>query len=234
MAAMHNVSMPEQEAPTGKRSSRRQGGAAATSAVRQAILDGEFSPGQRLVEADLCAGFGITRGAARAALVELIHEGLVERVANQSARVRVIPLDEAVAILECRMQLEVLCASSAAHNGTEDEIAELRGLGDRLAQAVAEANPAKYSAINHELHRAVWACSRNSVAESLLRRLNSQMVRHQFQLAFRAGRPETSLAEHVAIIEAIARRDEIAAADAVREHLRSVIAALRASQAKDG
>jgi DNA-binding GntR family transcriptional regulator len=52
-------------------------------------------------------------------------------------------------------------------------------------------------------------------------------VRHRFQLALRPGRPQHSLNEHLAMIEAIRARDPQAAEAAVRAHLTSVIEALR-------
>ena len=71
---------------------------------------------------------------------------------------------------------------------------------------MAEANPEKYSELNRELHRRVGAISAQHVAIGLLDRLHGQLVRHQFQLALRPGRPEVSLAEHLAILEAVADR----------------------------
>ena len=56
--------------------------------IRKAILDGDFSPNQRLVEADLCEEFHASRGAVRTALLELSSQGLVERIQNRGARVR--------------------------------------------------------------------------------------------------------------------------------------------------
>jgi hypothetical protein len=58
-------------------------------------------------------------------------------------------------------------------------------------------------------------------------------VRHQFQLALRPGRPEVSLAEHLAILEAVADRRPHDANLAVRAHLASVIEALRACDQPD-
>jgi DNA-binding FadR family transcriptional regulator len=52
-------------------------------------------------------------------------------------------------------------------------------------------------------------------------------VRHRFRLALRAGRPQVSLPEHQAIIDAIAARDPAAAEAAARSHLASVIDALQ-------
>src|SRR5215831_8580844 len=86
----------------------------ALAALRQAILSGDVAPGQRLVEEELAAMLGVTRQSLRAALLDLTAEGLVERIPNRGARVRVVSTDEAVAITECRMALEALCAVKAA------------------------------------------------------------------------------------------------------------------------
>jgi DNA-binding GntR family transcriptional regulator len=64
-----------------------------------------MAPGQRLVEEELAGTLGVTRASLRAALFDLTAEGLVERIPNRGARVRTISVDEAVAIIECRMVL---------------------------------------------------------------------------------------------------------------------------------
>jgi DNA-binding GntR family transcriptional regulator len=201
----------------------------ALAALRLAILSGDVAPGQRLVEEELAGMLGVTRASLRAALIDLAAEGLVERVPNRGARVRVVSLQEAVAITECRMALEALCAGKAALNVTDEEAAQLRELGKNLTRAVADGNPLKYSELNRELHRRVGVISRQAVAVSLLERLHAQIVRHQFQLALRPGRPETSLAEHLAILNAIADRRPEDAEQATRRHLSSVIEALRSA-----
>lgn len=200
----------------------------ALAALRRSILSGAFVPGQRLVEEELAGTLGVTRQSLRAALFDLTTEGLVERIPNRGARVRIVSTAEAVAITECRMALEALCAAKAALNVTDQEAAGLRELGTSLKRAVAENDPLTYSELNRELHRRFCVISRQTVAVGLLDRLHGQLVRHQFQLALRPGRPEVSLAEHLAILNAIAGRRPQDADLAVRAHLASVIAALEA------
>jgi DNA-binding GntR family transcriptional regulator len=202
----------------------------ALASVRQAILSGNVAPGQRLVEEELASVFGVTRASLRAALIDLTAEGLVERVPNRGARVRVVSLDEAIAITECRMVLEALCAGKAAQHATDDEAAQLREIGRELTKAVTGSDPLKYSELNRELHRLIGVISRQAVAVGLLERLHAQIVRHQFQLSLRPGRPEKSLSEHLAIIDAIADRRPDDAEAAARRHLSSVIEALRAAE----
>ena len=194
--------------------------------LRQAILAGDMAPGQRLVEEELAGMLGVTRASLRAALFDLTAEGLVERIPNRGARVRAVTLDEAVAITECRMALEGLCAAKAAERVTEREAARLRQLGEELERSLADGEPLKYSALNHELHRLVREISGQAVAAGLLERLNGQLVRHQFQLSLRPGRPQASLPEHLAIIAAIVGGRPAEAEEATRRHLRSVITAL--------
>jgi DNA-binding GntR family transcriptional regulator len=205
----------------------------AFAALRQAILSGDLAPGQRLVEEELAGTLGVTRQSLRSALLDLTAEGLVERIPNRGARVRVVSTEEAVAITECRMALEALCAVKAAQRITVDEAARLRELAENLKRSVAEGNPLKYSELNRELHRRVGVISGQNVAVGLLERLHAQLVRHQFQLALRPGRPEVSLPEHVAIAHAVAGRRPEDAERAVRAHLASVIEALQADNTSD-
>jgi DNA-binding GntR family transcriptional regulator len=200
---------------------------AALEALRTALLNGDVVPGQRLVEAELAETFRVTRASVRAALIDLTAEGLVERIPYRGARVRVVTVDEAIAITECRMVLEGLCAAKAAEKVTDDQIDALTHLGASMRAAVDDGEPMKYSSMNRELHRLVREFADQPTASALLQRLHGQIVRHQFRLALRDGRPQVSLPEHLAIIDAIARRDPDAAEAAARAHLRSVITALR-------
>jgi DNA-binding GntR family transcriptional regulator len=125
------------------------------------------------------------------------------------------------------MVLEGLCAAKAAELATDEQIGQLTELAERMRQAVEDGEPLKYSVLNRDLHRMVQEYSGQTVAADLLHRLNAQIVRHQFQLALRSGRPHVSVTEHLAIVAAIADRDPVAAEAAARAHLRSVIDALR-------
>jgi DNA-binding GntR family transcriptional regulator len=215
--------MPKEARPsTGEQAKQH-----ALAQLRQAILHGEMAPAQRLVENELAEQFGVTRASIRAALIDLESQGLVERIRNRGSRVRVVTVDEAVAITECRMVLEGLCAAKAAALASDEQLVELTELGTAMTKAVADGEPVTYSGLNQELHAKVREYSGQRTALDLLERLNAQLVRHRFQLALRPGRPQQSLSEHLAIIEAIRARDPQAAETAVRAHLTSVIEALR-------
>ncbi|MGW1468632.1 GntR family transcriptional regulator [Streptomyces sp. NPDC002308] len=215
--------MPEEARP----GSGEQAKQYALERLRETILRGGMAPAQRLVENELAEQYGVTRASIRAALLDLASEGLVERIRNRGSRVRVVTIEEAVEITECRMALEALCAAKAAEIATDAQIDELADLGKAMSEAVAHGDPVSYSELNHDLHTLIRVVSGRRTAVALLERLNAQLVRHRFQLALRPGRPQQSLSEHLAVIEAISARDPRAAEGAVRAHLSSVIDALR-------
>lgn len=205
------------------------GGAAAL--IRQDIVTGTFAPGQRLVEAELSARFGLSRATVRAALVELDHEGLVERIAHRGARVRTLSLTEAIDITEVRMVLEGLCAHKAAENITDQQITVLREIGSRMRESVDSGDLLTYRSLNVRLHDTIRWIAAQPVAESVLNRLLARSVHHQFRLALVPGRAAVSLSEHLAIIDEVCAKEPAAAERAMRRHIESVMRALRTAEA---
>jgi DNA-binding GntR family transcriptional regulator len=199
---------------------------AVLDALRAAILDGEFAAGQRLVEVDLCERFGCSRFAVRAAIPVLASEGLVELQRHRGARVRVIPLAEAIEITEVRRLLEGLTAARAAERVTPAQAAELEQVIEEMRGAVSSAELLRYSDANAALHRLIRVIAAHRTATGILERLRAQMVRHQFALSLTPGRPAVSLAQHERIAAAIIARDPERAEAAMQDHIASVIDAL--------
>lgn len=200
--------------------------AAVLDELRAAILAGEFVAGQRLVEVDLCERFGCSRFAVRAAIPVLTSEGLVDVQRHRGARVRVIPLDEAIEITEVRGMLEGLAAARAAQRATTADIEELQEIIRQMREAVAAAELVRYSDANARLHALIRRIAAHQTATGIIERLRAQMVRHQFMLSLVPGRPTVSLAQHKRIVAAIAARDAAAAETAMRDHITSVIESL--------
>jgi len=201
---------------------------AVAAAIRTAILQGEYAPAQRLIEADLCERFGTSRFIVRAALQELSAQGLVEFQRNRGARVREVSLAEAIEITEVRQLLEGLEAARAALRINKAEAAALRGIVTDMHAAVAGSELLRYSELNASLHAAIRDIAAHETSARLLRQLRDQTVRHQFSLSLVPGRPSVSLPQHEAIVTAVTAHDPAAAEQAMHDHLESVIEALRA------
>jgi DNA-binding GntR family transcriptional regulator len=197
--------------------------------LREAIVRGELTPNQRLVEADVSDEFGMPRAAVRTALMRLEHEGLVERKPHRGARVRLVSEAEAVEILEARAALEGLAARQAALNLSPAGASELREILERQRAALAKEDLLGASDVNAELHAKIVELSGHATAQRLIRALNSQMVRYQFRTILIPGRPTQSIEEHTAIVNALTGGEPEAAERAMRWHLNQVAKALHAS-----
>ena len=167
----------------------------------QAILRGEFQPNERLIETELAQRYDVGRAAIRTTLARLEQDGLVEREPNRGARVRAISEEEAVETLEARAVLEGLAARYAARNVTDGDIADLRAIVGEMEARLAEGDLLGISDGNAHLHA------------RLLQIANNRTV--------------ARLAEHRAIVEAVAARDPEAAEATMRDHLAHTVQALR-------
>jgi DNA-binding GntR family transcriptional regulator len=205
----------------------------AYAALHAAIVAGSLSPGERLVEEELAERLGCSRGAVRAALMRLGHEGLVVRERNRGARVRRFTVEEAIEILEARAALESLAAGYAALRRTGAEARELQSLVADMGRLQRSGELLAMSERNAVMHRRILEISRHEVAHDICARLHSQVVRFQFRTVLAPGRSTKSLAEHRAIVEAIVAGDRRRAERAMRDHLTKVAAALTAVAAPE-
>jgi DNA-binding GntR family transcriptional regulator len=202
--------------------------------LRREIVTGRLQPNERLVEADLMRSLGATRSAVRAALARLAHEGLVEHERNRGAKVRFVGEHEAIEILEARVVLEGLMARKAAENATPAEVASLREMIASMRGLLDAGDLMSMSDANSRLHAMILTIGRHATVERLVSTLNSHLVRFQYRTILLLGRPELSLAEHTAIVEAVVAGDGDAAEAAMRRHLVHLTDALRSAAASDG
>jgi DNA-binding GntR family transcriptional regulator len=96
-----------------------------------------------------------------------------------------------------------------------------------MRRAVTAGEFRRYSDLNQRLHALVRHIAGHRTADTIIETLRGQLVRHQFMLSLHPGRPTVSLPQHERVIEAIRERDPKAAEAAMREHIASVIEALR-------
>ncbi len=194
--------------------------------LRADILNGDFPPGVRLVEAQLTERYDVGRAAVRSAILALTTEGLVVHEANRGASVRRIPVEVAIEIAQARAVLEGLLARRAAERATSGERAELAAIISEMEAAVANSDQAAYSELNRVLHRRIREISGHTTAGELVANLRDRGAHQEFQLSVQPGRSEVSLPQHREIVDAIVDARPDAAEAAMQAHLRSVEDAL--------
>jgi DNA-binding GntR family transcriptional regulator len=189
--------------------------------LREALIDQVFAPGEALREATLTELYGVSKTPIREALVRLQQDGLVEIAAYRGARASSYSAADLAEIFEAREILEVECVRRAA-------LAEGSGTADRLAATVASAEAAvardelaDAAASLDDFDEVLFEQLQNGLLDEIRQRL-SMHLRRVGRVNLSADSITRSLAEHRAIIAAVAAHDADAADAALRAHLHSV------------
>ena len=190
--------------------------------LRRQIILGQIPDGARLVEDDLAARFGVSRGPIRQAYTTLERERLVRTRPGKGTYVRALTEDSVRQLFAVRTILEVSAAELAARRvASEPEQAMvLRTLADRFARAAEEGRLAQYAELDHDIHRKIWELSGNEHLADVLGYLTvlSRVIvalEYESRSQWREVTPRT----HRKLVEAVASGDPEVAGQWARQHL---------------
>jgi DNA-binding GntR family transcriptional regulator len=199
--------------------------------IRQMIISGDLSPGERLFEDRLAEQLGVSRNPVREALRALEGTGLVEVVPRRGAYVSSFEADRARQLLEVRQVLEAYAAELAARHRTDDDLAALRECIEQGRRATAANDAVQAAACHREFHLLIERASKNEYLEPTVAPL-----RHQTELVFSMlvdVRGVTGWDEHQHMLEAIEQQDADAARQATMRHMHSVFRDLSSRSSTD-
>ena len=208
----------------------------AAESLLEAIRRGTFEPGSKLPnEHTLAAQLGVSRNAAREALQRLVsldvlsarhgYGYVVETVENARAvRPEVLVLsrgpEELFALLEARAALEKELAALAARRATVEQVGQLRAALEQLGSAIAAQQPGTEADV--AFHLAIAQAAGNPFLFRLSDVIRVYLERMRGSLPSWTHDRSDVLARHTTVFEAIASRDEAAAAEAMRRHMEMV------------
>lgn len=187
--------------------------------LRHDILEGIYTPRQRLVETAIAAQLSVSRATLRVVLTRLQHEGLVEIQPNRGAQVRALSLVEAAEILQAREVLEGLAASLAAEQATPEQLLALRHLVTQMEHTLSADDLLGLLPLASRFHRMVIEAAKQAVVAQLLDMLHAPLIRHQFRIILVPGRKAAALAEFRDILSCLEKRDASGAEQAMRHHM---------------
>lgn len=186
--------------------------------LRDLILGGKFAPGEKLGEVELGTLLGVSRTPIREAVQRLVQEGLLASSANRGVWVRVLSADEAREVYEVRETLDGLGAELAARHHGEDDARKLTEALERLEAAGRDYR--EQTALDLAFHRAVMEASHNSALLDLARTLEQRVALIKHQTRTYNAHPHTR-EQHHAILRGVLNRDETAAREAAKAHVRT-------------
>ncbi len=197
-------------------------------ALRREILEGERPGGQRLVEQELTARYGVARHTLRSALRELASEGLVRIEPNRGARVTRLTAEEIVQLYELRTALEVEAARLALERHYGRMPASVHEALATLEQACTQRAWGPINESHAALHGAIVHAAGSPRIEAAHAALNAELQLFLTQLE-PLWSVERMAADHAALVRGL-ERDGPAV---LREHLGESAAALVAAEAGD-
>ena len=191
----------------------------------QAILDGRYPPGARIVETRVAREFGTSQAPVREALRDLEALGVVETAAFKGARVRQPTTEELLEAFEVRAILESHGAVLAAGNVTQAELAELEELIERMREAATAGDPYREAAADTEFHRLIMHSAGNATLERVWRTLEPFL--RTYITIVSPGVDRRAVADrHIPIVDSLRRQSPVLIEQAMRDHFEAAAAAL--------
>jgi DNA-binding GntR family transcriptional regulator len=187
--------------------------------LRALIVEGVLAPGAHLNERVLCGQLAVSRTPLREALRTLAAEGIVELLPNRGAVVATLTRADVEHAFELMGALEALAGELAAARATDAEIDELRALHFEMLAAHARRDLPGYYRLNAETHRRIAACARNPVLADAHARLNARLQALRFRSNLVRDKWDAAVAEHGAMVDALADRDGARLGALLRAHL---------------
>ena len=187
--------------------------------LREQIFAHELAPGSWLDEQSLALAFGISRTPMREAIKVLASEGLVTTKMNKGAYVTEVEKRDLEQIFTVLSLLEGEAAKETALRATEAELTQLDDLHHRLEKAAADRDLDQFFEINVRFHEMIQEIAANPWMNGVINDLRKVLKLQRRDSLSRSGRLLSSLVEHREILQAILKRDSLAAEAAMRKHL---------------
>lgn len=189
-------------------------------AIYDAIENGVYVPGQRLIEADLTRDLQVSRPSLREAFQRLSAEGVLDILPNRGVMVRRFDADDITQIQQIRNVLEPLAAEGAARCIDQ---AGNRAQFERVAAPWMGAPPVDdietFLRENRRLHRTIVELSGNPHMVPIMERLNVLLLCAHFRYTFPREQRVASSAKHQAIAQAILAGDAPLARRLMKQHM---------------
>lgn len=211
------------------------------------IAKGDLKPGQRLPsERELCKKFNAGRSSLREALRCLSIVGVLTARVGEGTTVTmngrkfmgkivewrfITEKHDIEDLMQARIALEGVSASNAASRGTEEDFAKLNLVLSKMEKAVNDER--KFAELDLEFHIALSMIAKNFLIHDLVVMIRGQLGKMLQKILLLPNAMPLTLKEHVAICNAIRKRDSDAACAAMQSHLKSALKRYHNSLAKE-
>jgi DNA-binding GntR family transcriptional regulator len=195
----------------------------AYEAIKKRILSLDLRPGQFVNEQGLCAMVGMGRMPVHQAVHRLMTDGLLEIMPRKGIIIGTDSLNEVLTGLEARSVLEPHITALAADRARPEQIEAMERVLAQSRRIVDQRFRREFMELDRRFHQAVAEASGNHVLVDVQRPLHERSARIWNLIVMRrADGLRLTQEEHEAVLEAIKRRDQVAARQAMQNHLASL------------
>ncbi len=184
--------------------------------LREAILSGNLTPGQRLMEVQLAETLGVSRTPVREAIRKLELEGLVVMIPRKGAYVADMSIKDIVEVLEIRASLEGLAAYLATERMTNEDIKNLEKISKQIKK---NSSVDEFLKKDVEFHEYIFKATNNKRLHQLINSLWEQVYRFRVSYISDEESIDNIINEHKLILKAIKNRDSYLAEKYAKEHI---------------
>ena len=189
-------------------------------ALERRILSGELAPGTKLVETDIAAALGVSRGPVREAFRTLAQSGLVHTEKNRGVRVRELAPEDVNDLYEVRAVLDGLIGRLAATRIGRAQLARLREIVKEMRVVDRTRDADAYFPLNIEFHDILAEASGNRALSGSYRRVVNELTLYRRQTLTRNSENiPISTREHAAVVDAVAAANAPLAERLLFEHV---------------
>lgn len=199
-------------------------------AVRDQLIMLDIHPGEPIDDDQLARSLGVGRTPVREALKRLEVDRLVVSYPRRGTFATGMDIADLAHVSEIRVQLEPLAARRAAERAARSTRAELGDLASRV-EAVDIVSTDRTEVMRWDLavHRAIYRAASNPHLEDVLIRYDNLATRIHCMFLDRLSTTDMRVvAEHVALLRAIAAGEADRADELAREHVLGFERAIRA------
>ncbi|MFN7929639.1 MAG: GntR family transcriptional regulator [Blastocatellia bacterium] len=190
------------------------------ASIKEAILSGTLQPGETIVESRIAQQLGAGTPLIREALIELEHQGYVQKVPYKGTTVMKLDRRDVANIFRLRVELEALAIEWAKPNVTAHTLDDMRRLLGRMKRAAEQLDLAQFYEADLAFHRLLWELSGNPYLAETLERLVVPLFAFFVMKVTRERQSYLdSVASHEKLIEAIPRLSTTALRKLMKESL---------------
>ena len=171
--------------------------------LKEAIINGEIKPSERLMEIKFAEKMGVSRTPVREAIRKLELEGLVVMLPRKGAHVAELSVKDIMNVLEIRGALDALASSLASERIRKDELKELKFTLNQFEQYMKNNNVHGLIKKDVEFHAIIYKASGNEKLTQIAENLKDQI--HRFRIVYLKdySSPKELVKEHNDIYKAI-------------------------------